>query len=272
MIRALSVFVLWVALLLALAPLRASAQDLDAARAAYLDADFERARTLYRAVLESEDLDRAQAIEALRYLVALDTLLGDTEAARGHARSAVALEPSVTVPEGSPDEAAELVERARVDASREATAALDLAPAEPPASGVPTTIVLSYPGGPRSLIDELRLHCDGAQGAHDATGEMPEVRLATPETAGDLACTGEARTRAGAVLARASEVFARSMDGQSTVPVPQAENDWGLILGVTGAVLAVVVAAVIVGVVLGTSSSAPSFGPTQVCGPGWASC
>src|SRR4051812_27739961 len=88
---------------LSLAPLEASAQALDQARAAYLDADFEHARALYRAVLEEESLDREEAIEALRYLVALDLLLGDAEAARGHARSVVALEPSVTVPEGSPD-------------------------------------------------------------------------------------------------------------------------------------------------------------------------
>ncbi len=254
-----------------LAPLGASAQDLDAARAAYLDADFEGARSLYRAALEAPGLDRDEAIEALRYLIALDALLGDAEAARGHARSAVALDEAVTVPEGAPDEATTILNAARADQASAWPSALDIAPAAPMASGQATTVVLAYPGGPRSLVDELRLHCDGAQGAHEATGSMPEVRLATPETDGDLSCTGEARTRAGAVLAHASEVLSRTAN--ETHDESAGGTDWPLILGISGGVAAAVIVAVVVGVVVGTASGgAPSFGPTEVCGPGWSSC
>lgn len=260
----------FVAVLVVVAPSVVCAQDLAAARAAYLDADFERARDLYRGVLESEGLDRQEAIEALRYLVALDALLGDTEAARGHARSVVALEPSVTVPEGAPEEATALVDAAR--AEQTGSAVLDIAPAEPMAPGAATTVVLSYAGGPRSLIDELRLRCEGEAGAHEATGSMPEVRLGTPETTGDLACSGEARTRAGAVLAHVSEVLARAASEQPAGEAPPGGGpDLGLILGVTGAVVVAVVTAVVVGVVASTPSGT-SFGATQVCGEGWSSC
>lgn len=257
------------AFVLASFPIAVSAQDLASARSAYLEADFERARELYRGALESPELDRHEAIEALRYLIALDALLGDAEAARSHARSVLALEPSVSVPEGAPEEATEILEAARAERG-DATAVLDIAPTEPMATGEPTTVVLAYAGGPRSLVDELRLRCEGEAGTHEATGSMPEVRLGTPETSGELSCTGEARTRAGAVLAHVSEVLARTASEEAPPPA-SGGVDLGLVLGLTGAAVAVVVAAVVVGVVVSTPS-APTFGSTQVCGDGWPGC
>ena len=251
-------------------PAMVSAQDLGAARTAYLDADFERARTLFGDALASPTLDAPRAIETLRYLVALDLLLGDLDAARLHAASVVALDRDAVAPEGAPDEAGALLDAARSE--RPAPPALIITP-ESMAAGAEARVELTISNAP-PIVTGLLLVCRGRNGAHEARGSLPTLRLATTESAGDLTCTASATTASGALLIEHTQVLARqdSVAAETPGAAASTDPDWALILGLTAAGVVLVTAVIVITVFATASPGNPSFGPTTVCGAGWSSC
>lgn len=181
------------AALIALAPARAGAEDLAAARALYLAADFRGARAAYEGALESAELDAADAAEAHAALTALLLMLGETEEARLHAEAAAALDPTVAPPEGAPEDAADLLREAGAREGR-ATLRIRVAPADESVGEVGVTLRLRP--APRLLAAALRLDC----GEVSRTGPPPEIALEVSVPTSGLRCEGAALTAAGASL------------------------------------------------------------------------
>jgi tetratricopeptide (TPR) repeat protein len=80
------------------------AADLDRGRLAYLEADFEGAAEAFEAVISQENVNEAHAVEAHRYLAALELIFENPREARGHVEAAIAIDPSASPPGGAPPE------------------------------------------------------------------------------------------------------------------------------------------------------------------------
>ncbi len=234
-------------------PAPAAAQSLDDARALWFEADFEGARREFRELLESPALDAPKALEAHRHLAVLYLVLGDDARARDHAEAAVALEPDVTPPEGSPGAAEALfrLARERVGAAG-ATLAID-APA-PLVVGERGTVRASLEHAPPALASSVRLRCDGAE----ARSAPPTVELeVVPE--GTVHCTAEALSPRGAALVS----FERELVTGSDDDEPRERRPLPWIIGASVAGAAIV--AVVVGVTVAGGDDA-EFGGTTVVG------
>ena len=245
------------------------AQAVDEGAEHYYAARFEDAKAVFEAVLAMPNLQRADAINAHRFLALLALGENNAELAARHASIAVALDPRSTPPEGSPPNAFRLFDEARNRlAGREARVALSLNPATPQRDA-PVTVRATLEPTIVGLASRLRLRCE-AQGTRrvreSTTGQVELIVSAQHSAAAD--CMGQALSPGGAALLEASTQWTTP-----TEPVNSAAEDatdtsppWAWI-GVGAAVL--VAAVSIVAVVLATSAATQpvQFSPPVVEGP-----
>jgi hypothetical protein len=248
--------VLWAGFLLCLAPSWATAEvsegesELDRGRELYLEAAFERARLVFEETLGSADLDPGDALEAHRYLAALELIVGEADAAERHAAAAVALDPSVEAPEGAPPELGELLDSVRADQG-ERRAELRIATDEEELEqGQASTIAAELRPAPEALVATLRLRCDDSEA--EATPPTVEVSVTPDPEAEQVHCDASAETEAGAVLLQAARDFAVRREEAG---VGGGGDDDGGVLWwpwVLGAGVAAVVAGLVAVIVLNT--------------------
>jgi hypothetical protein len=204
----------------------AQGPSLDAARELFLEADFRRARTAFRSVLERRELDAAEALEAHRYLAVLGQMLRDEGDARRHAEAAVALAPDTGPPEGSPAEATSLFEGTRrALGGRRAT--LRITPAGEMTAEQAGRVEAVLDPAPPALAARVRLRCT-AGSAPAVTGESESPRASvevTPPAGADVvACDATALGAGGGAMVTASERFAV---GGGTVSVDILDGEGG---------------------------------------------
>ncbi len=236
----------------------ASAQTVDGGREAYVNAEFERAVRVFEGVRGRADLSVEDALEAERHLTALQVMLGDESRARIHARAAVALDPEVEAPEGSPPQADELLREAAADVER------------------PSRLTIRSEGGSRvgahlspeapGLISALRLRC----GDESEEGEPPAIFLES-SAVGEVGCDAAALTHAGAALFEASETLTVGAVALGEVGGDEEDQGaapvWPWIVAGAGAAVAVAIVIVVVAVAAGGGGDQAAFGNTRV--EGW---
>lgn len=229
----------------------AEAQSAQRAHALYESADFDAARAEADAVVASSTATRDELIEALRVLVALESMTGSPDALAERARSLAALDPQALPAEGAPESAAEAVRVAR--ASEPVIVQIDR---EGP------HVVARALRAP-SVARELVLRCEDGSGTHGNTALPSAEAVVELEGDGEAACTAELRT-AGAIVLASSSHGERATVGPSEGEGSRLDRDlpW-ILLGVGAALL---VGGVVIGVVVGTSNATPTFGGPVVIG------
>ncbi|MEM9865693.1 MAG: hypothetical protein AAF938_29060 [Myxococcota bacterium] len=240
----------------------ASAQSVEEARRHYLEAEFEEAIEAFEGVLARPSVDRAAAVESHAHLLVLRLLLGDPDAARGHASFALALDPAASVPAGAPPEAAELLSEVR--SQRSGAAALLMETLEPPQEGEAVTVVASLENAPDGLLARLQLRCASGEASADEEGEPPDVEVSLV-VEDDVFCRASASTASGGVLLRANDTF--SLGDEDGGAVGGDDDDDGGVspwvwVGVGAGVLAV--AAVVVTLVLVVPSDQATLGAPMI--------
>jgi hypothetical protein len=219
----------------------AAAQDLERGRELYLDADFEGSRSAFESALGDPHLDRDGALFAHRHLATLNLLLGAPDAARAHARAAVALDPAAQTPPGSPREAEQLFDELR-DASA-GPATLSIETDDAPEPGAVMRIRVRLDPAPEALVAALHLSCESVDEVEER-GRSPEVELAIVADTGVL-CEAEALSRGGARLLHAERSFGdASRDAGGRADAGGAPAWPWLVAGAGVAVLAGVIALV----------------------------
>jgi len=180
----------------------------------------------------------------------------------GHVYIAVALDPEMRSPPGSPPRLEALIANA-ARARPEGRMRVDVEIPAAPVAGAPVHVRASASGAPEGLVSALELRCSCGDSEMTRRTEQATIELdmPTPSSAAgqQLSCSATARTESGAeLLAGRSESTLTAVappDGGATV-APTAEERQRrrrLWLGIgIGSGAAVVVAAVIVGVVVGT--------------------
>lgn len=261
-------------------PVLAQSPGIEAARAAFYDASFRRARDLFTEVLASPELTRDDATEAYRFLATIELLLRRADAARGHATRAVALDPHVEPPEGSSSRAGRLFDEARQALDGEALRLRIVAEASDTGGSIVTARLTPDVA---ELVTRLRLRCtrgddDPSPRAADAlVADSREVALSLPDAHVRWSCAATAETSSGATLVRAvhrtARVTDRSSGSEGRDRRRRREDDdsgmpvWPWLVGGAGAI---VVGAVIVGIVVASSGddlTRIELGPIDV--PAW---
>jgi hypothetical protein len=241
--------------ILALGSGSALAQTVEEGRQAYVEAEFEGALVAFEGVLASPDLELADAIEATRYLTALELMLGHAQLARDRARAAVALDPDVRAPEGSPPEADALL--------REMAAEVD----------GPATLEVRGEGGtrvsarlspvPEGVVTTLRLRC-----ADEGEEGQPPAVFLTSSAAGTVDCEAEALTGAGAALLTSAETLTLgALETTGDEEDRESPPLWPWIVAGAGAAVAVAIVITVVLVAAGGGGDQAAFGGTRV--EGW---
>ncbi len=247
------------------------AQSVADGRRQYLAADFRRAGATFDAVLASPRLTAGDALEAHRYLAALWLALRNEPNATSHAEAAVALDPAVTPPDGSPPETAAIFTRAR--AGRERPATLAIAPAGDVAPEQPSRVRATLTPAPAALASRLHLECHAGATQANRDGPLPavELEITPPADATSIACRAAALTAAGASLFDTEESFdlvapAPTLgDGVGDDDGSSSGSPWPWIAAGGGAAL--VIATVVLVVVATSGSDTAHFGSTRV--EGW---
>lgn len=225
------------------------AQPADAARTLFLDARFEEAITAFDDLLDTSD-DAGDSLEAHRYLVVLHDIVGNADAAREHARAAIALDPSVELPEGSTPRAEGYLRNAR--AARERLR-LEISVDPPPRSGDTATVRSQLRAGewPRA---QLRLECRFDARTETREGDAVGVELRS-EVEAPMSC--DAVLSAGdVVLVREHREFEVVVENQ------RSRLGWYIFGGVAGGVVVALVAGLVVGLTRSRTPQLGSFEPT----------
>lgn len=233
-------------------------RTVEAARERWFEAEFEASLAAFDAVLARADLTAADALDAHRYLAALHQLLGDESAARAHADAAVALDPMVEPPDGSPPQARDLFLMARRRlGGRKATIEVE-APA-PLSLDTPGQVVARIEPAPAALFERLLLRC----GDERADGSPPSVELSVVPR-GDLACTAEALTAGGAVLRRTHRTFDLSGPAPGSAETQRGRRVWPWV--VAGSIVAAAAVGTVVAVLVARDDGNPNVVGTTVVG------
>jgi hypothetical protein len=250
---------------------RARASDVEEARRAYFDADFQASAAAFDRVLARANLEKADAATANCFLAALRFMLGSAGQAREHAASCIALDPDARPPDGAPPEVGALFDQVRQETGGR-RAALRIDSEGAPTDGVTRVFAELDPSLP-GTITTLRLGC-----GTDATdvvleeGAPPRVTAAIASTKGTLRCQASALTAAGAALLRQNGTFDLSRAGSGPLSGgtdPADDDDSAPIWPWIAAGGGVVAAAVVVTVLLLTTggSDDAKLGTTRV--EGW---
>ncbi len=234
----------------------AYAQSTEQGRSLYMSADFQGSVQAFEGVLRSADATRANILEAHRYLAALYLMLGQQDNANQHAADAVALDPLVAAPAGTPPEVGSLLQSAARRVGHPATLTI--------AAGAltlskPGTIRLHLAPAPPGLATNLHLACGDA----DQRGPSPDLTLNLTPTASTLHCTAEALSVANAVLVQTERDL--SVQNNSGGPPPSGASLWPWIA--IGAGAAVVVITVIIIAAIASKPSDAQIGSSRV--EGW---
>jgi hypothetical protein len=235
----------------------AFAQTVEDGRQAYLEAEFEGALAAFEGVLASPDLEMADAIEATRYLTALELMLGHERLARGRARAAVALDPDVRAPEGSPPEADALL--------REMAAEIDGAAELEVRSEGGARISARLSPVPEGVVTALTLRCAD----EIEEGEPPAIFL-TSSASDVVDCEAEALTDAGAALYATAETLTLG-DEVSGTTTDEEDGEgaplWPWLVAGGGALIAVGIVITVVLIAASGGGDQAAFGGTRV--EGW---
>lgn len=232
-------------------PSTTRAQSAAHANELYLGADFDGARREATAVVGSGTATRAELVEALRVLVALESMTGTDASLAGAAYSLVLLDPTATPAEGAPETALAAVVAARTQP--------------------PPEVSLQREGGhvvaaasrPPSIASELVLSCEDATGPHRASGPRDAATSVDVEAQGDVHCAAELRTASGLVLASSERRSQTAPGGATGGSALDRDLPW-ILVGVGGAVI---VLGVVIGVAVAASgSSSASFDAPVVIG------
>lgn len=247
-------------LVAALASSNALAQD--TGRDAYLAADFPAAAAAFERALAGEP-SREAALEAHRHLATLRFVLGDPNAARGHAAAAITLDPNAEPPEGSPFEVNALFE----EASRALGAqdALELSIEPQPDGGAEVSASLRL--WPSALDGMLRVQCAANDAPLQASARPPRVRLQLPSLQLEQHCVAELGPAETTIAWLQVE---RRLDASSTPLALEASSDemWPWVLVGAGVAL-VVAAAIVVALLLAPSGTQDARFEPDVRVPGW---
>ena len=189
----------WLTCVLVFSSHAAFAQTVEEGRQAYLEADFETSIATFEAVLQKPSLTRDEAADAHRYLTRLRTLQGQPDSARRHAELAVALDPSVDAPRGSPDEVAALF-AAALEVTGGTPAQLTIEAAAPLREGERVAVRAHFAPSPEGLVETIELRCAAGGEPVSETGPPPEVEVVL-EPSADARCRADALTTARAALA-----------------------------------------------------------------------
>lgn len=245
---------------------RASAQSITRAERQYLQADFEAARVGFRAVLASPTVDRAQAANAHRYLAAIELAFGNAPSARAHLEAALVLSRDVTLPSGAEELEPVLAE---LRASMGTRSALRITSRGPMIAGRPARVVARLEPAPAPLGTRIALRC-GPSAMRDAP--LPEVSVSVTPTLGDVSCTADVETSAGAAILSTRRTFrVGSRTGGATSSPAGASDDRGRALPawpffVGGAALVTIGAIVVIAVVASSGSDEAFVGRPEVDG------
>jgi hypothetical protein len=258
------------AVFLAGAASSAAAQSVEDARRLYLDADFQGSADAFAAVLTRPSVDALEAAESHRYLVLLRHLLEDGPGARRHAAAAVALDPGVEAPEGSPPDVQQLLDRAREESGGQ-RAAITIAADGPARSGENVRVRATLAPAPEALATTMSLRCVSGSANAEERGAPPEVRLEIELDGDTILCRASAGPAGGAALVTArveieegeGEEQPGTGAGTGAGTGPEADSGEGgglpwLWIGVGAGAVAVAVLAV---VLLGGSDGASLGGP-----------
>ena len=260
-----------------LAPLAgASAQGVEEARRLYLAANFQEAVPAFEAVLESASSTREDIFSAHRHLAALHEMQGESERGLAHARAAVALEPTVTAPDGAPPEVTALLDRARDELGGRAEIGIDT-PSGPLTYAEPGVVRARVERAPDGLFAQVRLSCDGdGDGATTASAAAPEVTAEITPRAASVRCQATAATAAGAIVLEVSRALSvegapggAARDGADGTHLATESSDeaatpaWPWLLAGAGAL---VLAGAIVAIVLVAQPDQASFGGARAEG------
>ena len=219
--------------------------------AAYAADDFDSARSAFSEALSAPRRTLAVSLEAHRHLAALRVRGGALDAAREHARMAVAIDPSVQPPEGSPPEVARLLRASRLERDR-------FLQIEAPREPEPGDVVHAYSRVvPEELAAALHLQCGDAV----ASGADVAVHLRLPAATGP---TVECHASLNSLLGGPAFLRSRSTLTYFAEPPPpdQTSDDtaliWGLVAGGVG--VAIVIASIAIGVAV-SGGAAPEPDP-----------
>lgn len=244
------------ALVVLLVESQAQGQTLDGARRQYLEADFRGATDAFNAVLDLEDLEVEDAATAHLYLAALALMFDDEAQATLHAEAALALDPFLEPPAGSPSRLAEIVRdvQERTNGRPAEIAMRHQGPLDPDS---PVEVFAHLDPAPSLLTATLSLECTTDEGnTVREQGPPPEIQLSIFGASGALQCVAAASTSAGATLVLASmetvlEAQAPVSFTQDSPAQPRPERRRWLWVGVvTGIVAAVAIVGIVLGVTL----------------------
>jgi hypothetical protein len=250
------------AIVIVLVESHALGQTLDEARQRYLEADFRGASEAFSAVLEVEEVGVQEAATAHIYLAALSLMFDDEPRARSHAEAALAIDPFLEPPAGSPSRLSELLRDINDDTGGQ-PAEIEIQHEELSGRDAPVVVSARLNPAPSLLAHVLSLECTTVGG--DTVVERsspPEVSLSISAVTGTLRCVAAALTAAGATLVLASsETEIEALDPVSftpnhTEPEPEPEPEsprrrlWLWVGLATGIVVAATVVAVVLGVTL----------------------
>jgi len=234
-----------------------SAQSVEQGRELYLEAEFEGAAAAFDAALGVSSLTSDEALEAERYLTALHLMLGDEGAARRHAEAAVALDPDVSAPEGSPPEAEALLR----DVARERGGPAELTIERDSPSEVSARI---HPV-PTGLVERLRLSC----GDVSDEGVPPSLSVHVDPEA-DVDCEAAALSPGGVALLSATRSLAVGAVTSADDTFYEGEDDeaegapiWPWLVAGAGVLVAAAVIIAVIAVASGGGDQA-AFGETRV--------
>ncbi len=242
----------------------ARAQSLDEARTRFYGADFDGARTAFEALLGAPSLTRAQAIEAHRFLAVIALGQGQHDHALDEARAAVALDPDVRPPAGTPPEGRRLFEEARRSLGP-GGAQLSVA-SGPSLTGEGAAVTASLLPYPDALKGRLTLACDGAGvPPQQQSSTPPAVRLTVVRpSSGTLTCTARLASAGGTILMEQHVILhvSPAHPRERARPVP-----WGWIAAGTGVALAASIVAIVLAVSVSSQGNTAAFGPPRIDGP-----
>jgi len=251
------------------------------AAAAFSNARFERARTLSREVIASPSANRPELARAHALLVALELMFGQEAEAQASAEAAIALDPTVAPPEGSPEAVAPLFAVMR---ERRQSRPIRLTVGFARTTGTADTVRAhaALEDAPAALVGSVEVRCRVGGGAETtASSEGVRVDLVVQATGAQegsrLGCRATARTPGGApLLETRAEMMLGSDPGDSVSATiggaPSRPSRGGGISLRTwtwvglGAVTVVTAVGVILVVAATTSSDDVAIGPPEVQG------
>lgn len=234
---------------------QAAGQTLEEAQRRYLEADFRGATEAFNAVFDLEDLEVSDAATAHLYLAALALMFDDEARATLHAEAALALDPFLEPPAGSPSRLAELI-RDIHDRTNGRSAEIEIRHQGPlePDSAVEVSARLDP--APSVLAATISLECTTEEGTTvRERGPPPEIQLSIFDATGALQCVAAALTSAGATLVLASleTVLETRTPVSFTQDRPEPQRPRSRRWLWAGVVTGVVAALAIVGIVLGVT-------------------